>query len=320
MVRWIGCFIMFLLLLFSNVQFSNAQVFDKIVAVVNDEVITLSDIRVAGRDILNSLGSLSAEERVNREIAAKSTILDKLIENLLIMQEAKRFGIRASEEEVQKAVEDVRGKNRLTEKEFLRALSEMGVTIKAYSDNVEKEIIRSKFMSRVIGSRVNISDDEIEFYYNRKGDAFILPGEIRLGQVLLLTSNNTSEDEKKETRSKAQWVLNKIKEGEDFEKLASKYSQVPDKGGDLGYVRKGEINPEIEKVVFNLKEGEVSGLVETSLGFHIFKIVDIKDENKKPLSEVKEEIKSILFNERMDEVYQEWLEHMKTISYIEVRL
>ena len=174
----------------------------------------------------------------------------------------------------------------------------------------------------MIGSRVNISDDEIEFYYNRKGDAFLLPVEIKLAQILLLTSERyASEDGKKEIKSKAQWVLNKIKEGEDFEELASKYSQVAGVSGDLGYVRKGEINSEIENVVFNLKKGEVSGLVETSLGFHIFKIVDIKDENKKPLSaEVKEEIESILFNERMDEVYQEWLEHMKTISYIEVRL
>lgn len=320
MVKRVSCFITFLLLLFSNVQISNAQVFDKIVAVVNDEVITLSDLRVAGRDILSSLGSLSSEERVNREIEAKSNILDKLIENLLIIQEARNFGIRATEEEVQKAVEEVRGKNRLNEKEFLRALSEIGLTIKAYTDNVEKEIIRSKFMSRVIGSRVNISKDEIEFYYNRKGNAFILPVEIRLGQILLLTSNNASEDEKKEKRSKAQWILDKIKEGEDFEELASKYSQVPGEGGDLGYVKKGEINSEIGKVVFNLKEGEVSGLIETSLGLHIFKILDIKDESKKPLFEVEKEIEIILFNEEMDEVYKEWLEHMKTISYIEVRL
>ncbi len=320
MVSRIGCFITFLLLLFSNVQISNAQVFDKIVAVVNDEVITLSDLRIAGGDILNSLGSLSAEERVNREIEAKSTILDKLIENLLIIQEAKNFGISATEEEIQKAVEEVRRKNRLNEKEFSRALSEIGLTIKAYTDNIEKEIIRSKFMSRVIGSRVNISDDEIEFYYNRKGDAFLLPVEVRLGQILILTSENASEDGKKEIRSKAQWILNKIKEGEDFDELASKYSQAPGESSDLGYVKKGEINSEIEKVVFNLKEGEVSGLVETSLGFHIFKIVDIKGENKKPLPEVKEEIESILFNERMEEVYKEWLENMKATSYIEVRL
>ncbi len=320
MVSRIGCFIIFLLLLFSNVQISNAQVFDKIVAVVNDEVITLSDIRIAGRDILNSLGSFPAEDRVSREIEAKSTILDRLIENLLIMQEAKRFGIRVTEEEIQQAVAEVRKKNRLSEKDFLRALSEIGLTVEAYADNIKKDIIRSKFMRRVIGSRVNVSDDEIEFYYNRKGDAFILPVEIRLGQILLLTSNKASENEKQETKSKAESILNKIKEGEDFEKLASRYSQVPGKGGDLGYVRKGEINSEIEKAVFNLKEGEVSGLVKTSLGLHIFKILDIKDENKKPLSEVKEEIEGILFDGKLDEVYQEWLEHMKAISYIEVRL
>ena len=320
MVSRVGCFITFLLLLCSNVQISNAQVFDKIVAIVNDEVITLSDLRNAGRDILNSLGSLSAEERVDREIEAKSTILDQLIENLLVIQEAKHFGIRATEEEVQKTVEEVRGKNRLNEKEFLRALSEVGLTIKAYRDNIEKDIIRSKFMSRVIGSRVSISKDEIEFYYNRKGDAFILPVEIRLGQILLLTSKNVSEDGKKEIKFKAQWILDKVKEGENFEELASKYSQVPGEGGDLGYVKKGEINSDIEKVVFNLKEGEVSGLVETSLGFHIFKVLDIKGRSKKPLLDVEKEIESILFNERMGEVYQEWLENMKATSYIEVRL
>ena len=212
------------------------------------------------------------------------------------------------------------GKNRLSEKDFLRALTELGITISAYKKNIEKEIIRSKFMSRVIGSRVNISKDEIEFYYDRKGDAFILPVEIRLGQILLLTSNSASEDGKKEIRSKAKWILDKIKGGEDFEELASKYSQVPGEGGNLGYVRKGEINSEIEKVVFNLKKGEVSGLVETSLGLHIFKILDIKEKSKKPLFEVEKEIDNLLFNEKMDEVYQEWLEHMKATSYIEVRL
>ena len=113
MVKRISFFITFLLLLFSNVQISNAQVFDKIVAIVNDEVITLSDLRIAGRDILNNLGSIPEEERVNREIEAKSSILDKLIENLLIVQEAKRFGIRVTEKEIQSAVEDVRGKKQV---------------------------------------------------------------------------------------------------------------------------------------------------------------------------------------------------------------
>ncbi len=113
-----------------------------------------------------------------------------------------------------------------------------------------------------------------------------MPVEVRLGQILLSTSINVSEDGKKEIRSKAQWILNKIKEGEDFEELASKYSQVPGEGGDIGYVKKGEINSEIEKVVFNLKKGEVSGLVETTLGLLFFKILDIKDKSKKPLYEV----------------------------------
>jgi parvulin-like peptidyl-prolyl isomerase len=214
----------------------------------------------------------------------------------------------------------VKKNNRMTDKEFSKALSSMGMSLTAYKDGMKRDIIRSKFMGRILGSRVTVTKDEVEFYYNRRGSAFLLPSEIRLGQILLLTRGDMIEDEKAAVKSQAQRILERIRGGEDFAELASQYSQVPGEGGDLGYVKKGEINSDIEKVVFSLKNGEVSDLTETSLGYHIFKILDIKDENKKPLSEVREEIENILFNEKLEVVYKEWLESMKAKSYIDVRL
>lgn len=300
----------------------NASIVDRIVAIVNNEIITLSEFNMIGQELLKDLKSATEEEKTKEEMEARSLLLDKLIEEKLIRQAAKRLGIKATKKEIKDTIEDVKKRNRLNDEEFLTALSNSGISYKGYRDNIEMEIIQNKFLERVIRQKVSISDEELKEYYINNENLFRIPSEVRLGQILFLIPEGISDEEKNNIWKNAEMVLNMIKEGEDFGELAAKFSdgQGANNGGDIGYIKKGEINPDIEKIVFSLEVGEVSNLIKTDVGIHIIKNIDLKEGAKKKFPEVKLELESILFNKKTEEAYLEWLEEIKATSYIEVKL
>ncbi|MFQ5900262.1 MAG: peptidylprolyl isomerase [Thermodesulfobacteriota bacterium] len=296
----------------------NAEIVDGIAAIVNDEIITLSDLNTAEQQsLLDETGSVP-----DKGIERKRLVLDGLIEKKLMGQAAKQFGISVSEEEVINAIEDVERRNRFSHEEFLLVLSNSGIDYEVYKKGIEAEILQAKFFDSVIRVKVTISEEELKEYYMEVEESFRVPSEVRLAQILFLIPEGAPEDEKKAVRDRAEIVLNMIRDGEAFEELSAKFSDGPgaDTGGDLGYIKKGEMNPDIEGAVFELGVGEVSDLIETSLGIHIIKVVDIREEVKRRFPEVKNEIENIIFKKKTREVYKEWLGKMKARSYIEVKL
>ncbi len=296
------------------------RIIDRIIAVVNDDIITLSELKEARSALIDQMGTefLGEIDKSN----ADSEILDRMIESKLIHQAAERMGIHVSEIEVDRAIEDVKKRNNIDQSTLIQALSANNMTYQDYREKMRNDITEVKFIDKVIKSKVTISDDEIFSYYNRNKDRFTDPPEVRLRQILLLVPREASDVEKKEIYKRALAVLEEIKRGADFSTLASRYSDGPNasNGGDLGFVKMGEIDPALEKVAFRLDIGEVSPVITTSNGFHILLVTDKRKGRQKPLSEVKEEIQSIIFKDKEKEAFNDWLEDMKKLSYIEVRL
>ncbi|MCX8012324.1 MAG: peptidylprolyl isomerase, partial [Desulfobacterota bacterium] len=134
--------------------------------------------------------------------------------------------------------------------------------------------------------------------------------------ILIKVAPNSPEDEKKKAKKKAEEILAQIKSGKPFELMALTYSQdsaTNTKGGDLGFFAPGQMIKEFEQAAFSLKPGEVSGVVETKMGFHIIKVEEVKEEGTRPLEEVKEEIRERLLKERGQE-------RMKNAVYRDYRL
>ncbi len=305
------CYMVFLLLLIRTDPL-HGEVIDRIVAIVNDSVITLSELNSA---------SMVARERFGMnmdgmEEDTRTRVLETLIEQKLVKQASEKAGIDVSEKEIDNAIEDVKKQNRISHEELLSAIRSRGLTYEEYREQIREQIRQVKFITKEIRSKVSIQPEDIEDYYIQHIDEFRQPASYRIRVIYF------GDTDRKLLKKKIGAVLDGIERGEDFSTLASRYSEGPtaSSGGDLGYIKEGEMDETIEEVAKGLDIGEISEPFTTHAGTYIIQLVDRREGDAVPLEEVRDEIYDRLFEEAMRTRYRTWLEEMKKNSYIERRL
>jgi peptidyl-prolyl cis-trans isomerase C len=171
-----------------------------------------------------------------------------------------------------------------------------------------RKIIISKLLDAEVTRSAPVSDDDISKYYEEKKDQYMIPEVIRASHIL----TNTEEV--------AMQALEELKAGADFAELAKKYSKdlTKDRGGDLGYFKKGQMIPEFEKVSFSLNVGDTSGIVKTRFGYHIIKVIDRKEASYRSLDDVKESIRTLLSGERKKTKLEGFIKKLQAKSKIKV--
>ncbi|MFQ5329135.1 MAG: peptidylprolyl isomerase [Thermodesulfobacteriota bacterium] len=302
--------LLFLLTALLSFQQLRAEVVDRVVAVVNDSVITLSELERA-------VTAVERQRRAGGESAPpRERLLDQLIEGILVEQAAARVGITVSEQEIDAAVEDVRRRNNISLDELKKALTGSGITYREYREKLESEIKQVKFSSRQFRSKAAIPEEDIASYYRQHREKFHGPASYHLGMISIY------EPEREAAKKAADAILARLQKGERFEDVAHRYSDGPNiaEGGDLGILNAGELDQSIESVVRKLSVGAFSDVIWTSAGPAIIRLIDKKGGGVRPLAEVSEEIHAILFQEIVDGRYAEWLERMKESSHIDIRL
>ena len=296
---------------------------DRVVAVVNDDVITLSELNEVYEPIL---ARIKADDRAKMDEKirdqAKKSLLDRLIRDILIEQEAKRLSVTVGDKEIDAVIEDRLAEKKATKKDLLNALAKENMSYERYRDDIRKEIMRMKLVRRELQSKIAVSDEDIGRYYKRHRDKYEGKESVRIAQILVVIPRDADEATRAGLRSRAEMILEKIRAGERFDLLARQYSQGPasGEGGDLGFIEKGMIVPEVEKVAFSLEKGEVSDVVESPVGFHILTITDKRGVGAKPLEEVREEIISAIGNQRMEAKFMEWIDELVEKAHIDIRL
>ncbi len=295
----------------------HAEIIDRIVAVVNDSAITMSELNAATAGLGDIKGA--DKDKLKKIMETKSKVLDQLIEKKLVEQAANKAGITVSEKEIDNAVEDVKRQNSIGQEELLSALAKNGLTFKEYREQLNDQIRQVKFINKEFRSNIKMSNEDVEAYYMQNKDRFSGPVTHKLR---IISFYLTGQDKKKEIEKKAKDVLVMAQKGGDFAKLAKEYSQGPNsqEGGDLGYVKAGEMDKAIEKAAAALNIDEISDIIKTSTGFHIIQLADRRKAEPKPLSAVEDDIKNIIFQKIIDERYRLWLDGMMKKAYIEVRL
>ncbi|MBI5327994.1 MAG: peptidylprolyl isomerase [Deltaproteobacteria bacterium] len=296
---------------------AHAEITDRIVAVVNDSAITLSELDAATAGLVDIKGN--DKDKRKQIIETKSKALDQLIEKKLVEQASNKAGITVSEKEIDNAIEDVKRQNNVSQQELLSALARSGLTFKEYRRQLKEQIRQVKFINKEFRSNAKISDEDIEAYYRQNQGKFAGQAAHRLRIISLLSSE---QDKRKDMEKMAENILAAARSGEDFVRLAKEYSQGPNakEGGDLGYIKAGEMDAAIEKAAIGLKVGEISNVIKTSTGFHIIQLVDKQWAEARPVSEVEDEIRNTIFQKVIDERYKLWLEEVMKKAYIEVRL
>lgn len=296
---------------------------DKIIAVVNDEIITLKEFNEACEPYLKKIEETyrgKDKETVIKQ--TKDAILQRLVDNLLIEYEAKKAGTAIKDEEVTNVLHDMLAKQNISMEDFLKKLESEGNSLDSVKNEIKGQLMRMRLMRREIKSKIMISDQEIGEYYNQHRDEYEGKEAVRIKQILLLLPSGADRETKAKIKEKAEQIQKRAISGESFESLAAQYSQGPaaDQGGDVGFIEKGGIIPEVEAVAFGLQQDKVSNVIESTAGFHIIKVVDKRGAGLKPIAVVREEIKAKLEDGKLEKKYDEWISEVRKKSHIEIKV
>jgi len=301
---------------------SSEAVVDRVVAVVNQEIITLSEVQKFAAPLQEEIQVKDRLERRERLHEVHRKVLERLIEEKLIDQEVKRSGIKVTSKEIEGALEEIKRRNAITQEDLERALTSEGLTLEAFKKQIEKRLQRTKLINWAVKAEVNAGERELRDFYQKNIHRYRTNESYRPSQIFFLVPKEAGTEEIREIRKKCQKVLEKIKGGEDFGEMALLYSEdisAKDRG-DLGYFKKGELLPDLEKEALRLRVGEVSGIIRTNLGFHIIKLFDRKGGAPPLFEEVKEKVRADYYEKEMEKAFQQFLSTLKEKSVIEIKL
>jgi parvulin-like peptidyl-prolyl isomerase len=300
-------------------------VLDRIIAVVNDDIITLYEFNAAFEPYLKNIENTykgNDKETVIKQ--TRSAFLQRLIDNILIEQEGKKSGtgIIVKDEEVMDVIRDIMTKQKLSMQDFLKNLAKEGNSLDSVKKEIRTQMMRARLLRREIKSKVIVTDEEIGEYYNKNRQDYEGKETVRIKQLLLLIPPNADSAAIAKVRTGAMQLHKRVMAGESFDLLIVKYSQGPAaaQGGDVGFVGRGTIIPEVEKVAFSLPVGQISEVIESGVGFHIIQVVDKKGAGLKPITAVREEIKTKIEDEKLDKKFEEWIASIRAKAHIEVKL
>lgn len=301
---------------------AGAVIVDRIIAIVNDTIITQSDLNNAFAPVRKKIEentTVAEREKVLRD--TREAYLNRMIDNILIEQQAAKLGIVVQDEDVTNTIRNILAQKNLTMDDFEKILEQEGMSLDAYKKDVKEQMTRSKVIRRELRTTISVSDEEIGDYYTQHIKAYEGETAVRISQIVLFYPDNADDEMKGKIRVKMEEILNRLKAGESFEKLASQYSQGPTarEGGDIGFVERGIMNPEMEKVAFALEPGQGSGIIESSAGLSIIAVTDKRGGNARGIESVRDEIKDKLMDAKMEKKYDEWISDLRKKAIITLK-
>lgn len=281
---------------------------DVVVAKVNGAVFTQKDLD-AEVDRLISQTTFHRNVPLEKRKFYHDKAIEALVNRELQYQEAVAKGMEIDKEKVNAQMENIRKRFRSPE-EYKAALEKEGITEEKVRAQVEKEMLVQNVAAKKVTEASKISENDLKEYYEKNAAKFKQPESVKLRII-------STKDEKK-----AQDILARVKAGEDFGDLASKMSEdsYRVKAGEIGYMHKGRMLPEIEEAAFKLKMGEMSDLIKAENNWFIIKLEDKKPEQQLSFEEVKDKLKNELETIRAQELREAWITDLRAKAKIEVLL
>ncbi len=304
---------------------SEGKVIEEIVARVNNEVITRSELEhskvTAEEDAKQDCQNRCTPEQLKQITEdSQKNALRNLIDQSLLVQRAKDMSISV-EPDVIKQLDQIRIENKLESLEALeKAVESQGLNWEDFKNNIRNGLLTKKVISNEVGSHISIPKDEVQKYYDAHKQDFIRPEQVALRSIEINTAGK-DEAEVAELKKKADTALKRIKDGEDFGEIAKRYSDgaTAKQGGYLGIYKRGELSKQLEDVVFTLKKNGLTDVMETKQGFLVMQVLEHYDEGQQSLAKVENEIMDKLYGERMEPALRDYLKTLREQSYVVVK-
>jgi peptidyl-prolyl cis-trans isomerase SurA len=301
------------------------KVVEEIIARVNNEIITKSELDKARESAADSAredcnGRCTPEQlQVAVEDSQKFALRD-LIDQSLLAQRGKDMDINV-EPDVVKQLDQIRQKNNLKDLDDLeKAVTTQNLNWEDFKSTIRNRILTQEVIRREVGSHINIThDDEMKYYEEHKKD-FVRPEQVALSAIEIKTEGK-KESEIPELKAKAQKLLDRVKEGEDFGELAKRFSDgaTAQQGGYLGQYKRGELSKELEDLVFKMNKNQLTDVIETKQGFLVLKVLEHYEEGEQSFEKVENEIQERLYSQRMEPALREYLKTLREQSYVVIK-
>ena len=284
-----------------------AKVVEQLIAVVNGEPYTLSNLTDYAK---GKMGRMFPSGDLNQINAEDREVLEQFITEKLLAAEVREAGITITDDDVNQYIEQVKKNNRLSDDDLKTALSREGQTLVSYRKSVKGELEKSEIINRQVRKKVNITDDDVERYYKLNAKNYRAGDRVRLRHILLPVAENASPDQVQRAMETGKELHRRIAAGEDFANLAREFSDGGGRaeGGDIGWINRGTLVTGIEEIAFQkLSVGQVSEPLRTSMGVHLVKLEARETGNLLPLKTVAPRIKEELFAKALEERFSKWL-------------
>ncbi len=294
------------------VKIASAEVVDRIVAEVNDEIITMSELQAASKSMEAQAG-ISPRGKEEKEIQRQ--MLEALIDRKLAKAEAKRRGMNIEDKEMEAALANFKKRNNLTDDEsFNKALAKAGITLKELKTSIADQIIQERLVTIAVGAKATVNEADVRRVYEehyKTGGA-----QMHLRVIRLPFTGSTTEAQKEELKKKAEVILQEVKNGASFSDVANKFSVAET---DMGFVSVSDLEPKLSEFLGRLKPKEVAPALTPS-GIQLIQMVERRSGGAQSFEEVAPEIRRALTQKDMEKKFTEWVKTLRAKAHIKIML
>jgi len=321
--RYFGAgFVLFILCLQTIGGVSATETVDRVVAVVNEDIIRLKELNVAFQPVAQEVYAKNYGDSKEQEILyeKRTEVLNRLIEETLVDQAVQKRGISVSSAEIDNALENIKSMNSFTDDDLRGYLSMNGMDMETYRNEIRQQILRSKLVNREVKANIVITDEEIRDYYESHPEKYEKKPKYHLKNIYVPHAEDAGAPAGRTGRDKISEAMAELNKGRAFESVAREYSESGNasNGGDLGSFVLNDLRKDLKPVIKALQAGETSSIVETEQGFQIFYLKEIVKAPAKPFDAVADDIRSILYEQAVDEKFDEFLSSLRNASHIEI--
>lgn len=295
---------------------------DRIVAVVNDDIIVYQELNEMLAPLYEQLRTSGQPPEKIKEILyeRRQALLNHLINQKLMLQEAKRYGLTVSEKEVDEAIERMKKINQLTDETLRQALSQQGMTMAEFRNSYREQILAGRIEHIEVTSRIVITDADIQAYYDHHPKQYQGGEEYELRHLMIEAPSYGPDDERQAAHEKIKAALAALDRGEAFSKVVEDFAdpKYAVEGGKLGRFNLNDLAPQLKQAVAKLAPGQHTPILETTQGYQILYLEKLIKSPPVPLSKVSNAIRKKLMKAQSKKREQEWIEGLRKHAHIKI--
>jgi peptidyl-prolyl cis-trans isomerase SurA len=299
------------------------EVVDRVAATVNGDVVTLSDLEErAGAEWARAERMEPGAAREEARKAALRRALDGIVAEKLLSKQAEVLQIETTDAQIDAAIADIKARNHFDDAQLDRALADQGLDRATFRKQVRRELETYQVLQYKVRGRVKLSDDDVKNYYQTHPQEFGGDVELKVRHIFIPLPEGATKADEEKARAQGERVLQRLRAGEDFAKVAREVSKGPSaaEGGDIGWLRRGTVQKQLEDATYALKDGQISPLVRAGPGLHILKVEGRRAAGGKSFEEAKDEIRNRMYEEQVGSYRQAYIEELKKSALIEVKI